>query len=184
MAAYGRPKLTVMNNLLIVFIVITGCAVVLQALILFGMYLAMKQSQRRMESLANRVEGSVLPAVEQARDILTDTAPRIKQLASDVQEIGATVKNQVQRMDVVVTDLVDRTRLQAIRVDEMVTSTLDKVEQAATVINTVSSIVGAPARRATGIMQGISVAVSSILQHRRRAQAQRRQGQQEEELFI
>src|SRR4051812_25358683 len=108
MAAYGRPKLTFMNNLLIVFIVITGCAVVLQALILFGMYLAMKQSQRRMESLANRVEGSVLPAVEQARDILTDTAPRIKQLASDVQEIGATVKNQVQRMDVVVTDLVDR----------------------------------------------------------------------------
>jgi hypothetical protein len=63
------------------------------------------------------------------------------------------------------TDIVDRTRLQIIRADEFVNSTLDKLEETR---DAVQRTVVSPVRHLTGIMHGLSVGVEALLGRRRR----------------
>ena len=50
-----------MNGLLITFIAVTAAAVLLQAGILAGMYVAMRKTSAKVEALADEVKNKVLP---------------------------------------------------------------------------------------------------------------------------
>jgi hypothetical protein len=75
------------------------------------------------------------------------------------------MRAQVQRVDATVTDVVDRARLQVIRADELLSRTLDRVEQTSDMVhNTVIS----PVRQVSGLMQGITAGIEFLLGNRRR----------------
>ena len=74
-------------------------------------------------------------------------------------------------------DLLDRLRLQVIRVDEMVTHTLDRVEETS---EKVQHSVMSPVRHVSGIVQAISVGVGTFFSNQRRG----RNGSPSDEMFI
>src|SRR5277367_3418116 len=112
-------------NLLIAFIAITAAAVVIQAGMMIGMYLATRKTSARVEALAGEVKTKVLPTVEMAQSMLTELRPRIETLVANVAESSTTIRAQVERLDATFSDVLDRTRLQVIRADELVGRTLD-----------------------------------------------------------
>src|SRR5580698_4404439 len=116
------------ENLIILFIAITGAAVVLQAGLLAAMYLAMRKSTSRFEALAEEVRTKALPALETSHSMLTELRPKFQTISDNLMDTTSTVLAQVQRLDATVNDVVDRARLQVIRTDELVTRTLDRVE--------------------------------------------------------
>ena len=142
-----------MDNLTPVFIALTGLAVLLQAGVLVAIYVAIRKSSTRMEALAAEVKGKVLPTVERAEDILTDIRPKLQVITENLQESTILLRDQVQRADATVKDAMDRGRLQIIRADELLTRTLDRVEQTSDMVhNTVIS----PVRRLSGLVQGLT----------------------------
>jgi len=152
-------------NLLIAFIAITAAAVVIQAGMMIGMYLATRKTSARVEALAGEVKTKVLPTVEMAQSMLTELRPRIETLVANVAESSTTIRAQVERLDATFSDVLDRTRLQVIRADELVGRTLDRVEQTTDMVtNTVVS----PIRQASGLVQGLTAGLEFFFSGRRR----------------
>src|SRR5579862_3769865 len=173
-----------MENLTPIFIALTGAAVLLQAGVLVGIYLAMRKSSARMEALATEVKAKALPALEQAQAILTEIRPKVAVIAQNVAETTTTARAQVQRVDAAVNDVVDRARLQVIRADEMLSRTLDRVEHTSEVVH---KTVVSPVRQVSGIIQGVTAGIEFLFAHRGRRNGGSREGRRpvpQDEMFI
>ncbi|SRR6266536_2245316 len=153
-----------MENLLIVFIVVTALAVVIQAGILAGMYFAMRKTSAKVESLAEEVKTKVLPTAELAQSMLAELRPKIENVVDNVSVSTTVLRTQVERIDATLTDIVDRTRLQVIRADEFVNSTMDKLEETR---EAVQRTVVSPVRHISGIMHGVTAGLEAFFSRKR-----------------
>jgi len=149
-----------MENQIPLFIALTGAAVLLQAGVLVAMYLAMRKTSARMEAIAEEVKGKALPALELAQSVLTELHPKVILIVDNLTETTIAVRSQVERMDATVTDAVDRARLQVIRADELLTRTLDRVEETSEMVH---KTVISPVRRFSGLIQGVTTGIEFLV---------------------
>jgi methyl-accepting chemotaxis protein len=180
-----------MDERLTIFIAVTAAAVVLQMLILLGMYLAVRKLGARMEALADRVEDTagtlqvrVLPVLDNAKAMqqeikafLETSRPKVEHVLENLSHITDTAKNSVERIDSTVNDAVDRIRLQVIRGDEMLSRTMDRIEETS---EKVQHTVMSPVRQMSGIVQAISTGFGNYFNQQKR----RRNGGPSDEMFI
>ncbi len=167
-----------MNTLLIVSIVVTGVAVVIQMGILAGMFIALKKTTDKVELLSEDIRTKVLPTAQLAQEMLSELRPKIVTLVDNVSASTTAVRNQVERLDATLTDIVDRTRLQVIRADEFVNNTMDKLEETR---EAVQRTVVSPVRHLSGLMHGLSVGFEAFMGRRRE---QNGAPSQQDEMFI
>ena len=153
------------DNLLIFFIAVTAGAVVIQAGILIGLYLAVRKSTAKMEALATEVRSKALPTMETVQNMLVELRPKIDVMSTNFSESSTLVRNQLGRIDATLTDALDRTRLQVIRADELLNRTMDKVEETSEVVH---KTVISPLRQVNGLMAAISTGVEVFLGQKRR----------------
>jgi len=153
-----------MENLLIVFIVVTALAVVVQAGILAGMYFAMRKTSAKVESLAEEVKTKVLPTAELAHAMMTELRPKIENVVDNVSVSTTILRTQMERVDATLTDIIDRTRLQVIRADEFVNSTMDKLEETR---EAVQRTVVSPVRHISGLVHGVTTGLEALFSRRR-----------------
>jgi ABC-type transporter Mla subunit MlaD len=161
-----------MDDKLTIFIAITAAAIVLQMLILLAMYLAVRKLNVRLESVVDETQSRVLPLLENGKAILQDVKtfldtarPKIDLVLDNAAHATTTTRAEIERVEATLNDVVDRFRLQVIRVDEMVTQTLDRVEETS---EKVQQSVKAPVRKVSGIAQAISVGVATYFRRQRR----------------
>jgi len=180
-----------MDTLLTAFIAVTAAAVVLQMFILFGMFIAIRKLAARIEGLADKVEDTtsvvqvrVLPLLENAKDVgediktlVANSRPKVETIVSNLSEISTTAKASVERVQVTMNDAIDRTRLQIIRGDEILTRTMNRVEETS---EKVQQSVMSPMRQVSGLAHAISAGFSTYFNQQRR----RRNGGPSEEMFI
>ena len=180
-----------MDTLLTAFIAVTAAAVVLQMFILFGMFIAMRKLAGRIEALAEKVEDTtsvvqvrVLPLLENAKGIqqevksfIETSRPQIENMVGNLSQISTTARASVERFQVTLNDAIDRTRLQVIRSDEMLTRTLNRIEETS---EKVQQTVITPVRQVSGILQAISTGVGVYFNQPKR----RRNGGPSDEMFI
>ncbi|MBV9608589.1 MAG: hypothetical protein JO187_03435, partial [Acidobacteria bacterium] len=114
-----------MDPVLQIFIYATAVAVILQMFILLGLLIAVRKTSSRLEALATEVHGRAMPILASAETILADSKDNVRTIVKNLTDTTTLVKGQIERVDVTVTDIVDRTRLQVIRADEMISRTLD-----------------------------------------------------------
>jgi hypothetical protein len=153
------------DNLLKIFIAVTTFAVVVQAGILIGLYLAVRKSSAKMEAIATEVTAKTLPTIESVQSLLVELRPRIETLTTNVSEASTLVRNQLGRIDATLTDALDRTRLQVIRADELLNRTMDKVEDTTEIVH---KTVVSPLRHVNGLMAAISTGVEVFIGQKRR----------------
>jgi hypothetical protein len=153
-----------MENLIPLFVALTGAAVVLQAGLLTALYLAVRKSSARMEALAIEVKTKALPTLETTQAILVELRPKLTIIAENLTETTHSVRSQVERVDATVNDVVDRARLQIIRADELLSRTLDRVEETSDMVH---KTVVSPVRQFSGIIQGVTTGIEFLLGNRR-----------------
>jgi hypothetical protein len=166
-------------NLLTAFIAVTAAAVVIQALILIAMYLALRKTSARMEALAEQVKAKVLPTADMVQAMIVEYRPKVDSVVANVAESTSMVRAQMQRVDGLLTDMVDRTRLQVIRTDELVNRTLDKVESASEVVQ---RTVVFPVRQISGIFHGVTAGLEYLVTNKRKPR--NGSGVPQDEMFI
>ena len=152
------------NTYLAVFIGITAFAVLLQAGILLGMFIAVRKTSEKLEALAEEMKNKVLPTAELAHSMITELRPKIETVMDNVSVSTTVFRTQMERIDATLTDIVDRTRLQVIRADEFVTGTMDKLEETREVVQ---RTVVSPVRYLSGIAHGLSVGLEAFFGRRR-----------------
>lgn len=173
-----------MENLLIIFIVITGAAVVLQAGVLLALYLAVRKTTSKVDSVAEEVRTKLLPTISMTQAMLTDLGPKLTVILDDVTSTTKDVHSQVGRIDATVNDVLDRSRLQIIRADELLTRTLDRVEDATEIVH---KTVVSPVRQVSGLIQGLTAGIEFLMAGRGRRNGHSRESRRpvpQDEMFI
>jgi hypothetical protein len=173
-----------MENLTMVFIAVTAAAVLLQAGILTALYLAVRKSTARMEAVALELKTNAVPTLESAQAMLTELRPRLTVIADNLMETTISVRSQVERVDATVSDAVDRARLQVIRADELLSRTLDRVEETSDVVH---QTVISPVRQFSGLIQGVTAGIEFLLGGRGRRNGGSREARRavpQDEMFI
>jgi len=148
------------------FIGFTAAAVMIQAGILVAMYLAVRQTSARMEALASEVKTKVLPTAELVQSMLVEFRPSLQALVTNVAESSSMIHAQLERLDATLSDVIDRSRLQVIRADELVSRTLDRVEKTTDIVE---KTVVSPVRQLAGIVQGVTTGLEFLFGGRRRS---------------
>lgn len=160
-----------------IFIIAASVAIIIQAGILIALYAAFKKSSNRMEALATEVHAKAMPTLDAAQGLLVSTRPKVEIIVDNLAETSTKLRGQVERIDASLDDILDRTRLQVIRADELVTRTMDKVEETTEIVQ--RSIIS-PVRVASGFISGLTAGVATLF-HRRR---QPGNGAGSDEMFI
>lgn len=173
-----------MDNLTGIFIAVTGIAVVLQMLLLAAMYLSMRKTSTKLEALADELKTRALPAIDSAQALIADLRPKLEVIAENLAETTSAVRDQVQRVDATVNDVVDRARLQIIRADDLVSRTLDRVEETSEIVH---RTVVSPVRQFSGLIQGLTTGIEFLLGNRGRRNGRGRDVRRpvpQDEMFI
>lgn len=173
-----------MLTLLTIFIVVTALAVLIQMGILIAMFLSMRKTSARVESLVDEVHRRGLPVLDTLHTMLVESRVNVGNITSNLAVATADIKKQVAHLNEVVGEVVDRARLQVIRSDQIVGRTLDKVEETTEVVH---ETVLSPVRQLAAIAQGLSAGFEYFFGRRgdrRPASREAVRSSQEEEMFI
>ena len=166
------------NTALTIFVVVTAVAFVLQLAVIVGMFLAMRKTSAKLESLAEEVKTKVLPTAELAHEMITELRPKITTVLDNVSISTTVLRNQMERMDATLTDIIDRTRLQVIRADEFVNHTMDKLEETR---EAVTRTVVSPVKHISGLMHGVTAGLEAFFARKRGREST---NAQQDEMFI
>ena len=153
-----------------------GFAVVVQIAILAAILAAVKRSGQRMESMASQLEQRAIPALDSAKAILEHAQPQLETILGNLASTSAMLQQQMGRLDATASDVLDRARLQVIRADEMVTRTMDRLEETTEIV---SHNVISPVRHVAGFVSGISAGFVALFGRRGRGR-----DMQQDEMFI
>lgn len=173
--------LSTLEILMIFSMAVTAVAVVVQMCVLIGMFGAIKRSSQQIESVAGLVQAKAVPLLETAQKTLDEYRPKVELLLNNLAETSTAVKEELARVEGAVNEVIDRSRLQVIRVDEMLSRTLDKVEDTT---DRVQQTVAVPVRQASGVIQGISVGLSTLFHKGNYARGKAGPGIPKEDMFI
>ena len=173
-----------MDDKLTIFIAVTAAAVVLQMLILAGIFFALRKLSAFTEQQTQELSSRNIPLLEETKKLTTGiqatletTRPKLELIMDNETVFSTTARAQTHKLENALNAFLDRARLHAIRADEMVTRTLDTVEDTgAKVQNSVMT----PIKRLNGVLQGIGIGVEAFFQK----QKQPRNGRPQDEMFI
>lgn len=146
-------------TVLTAFVVVTAFAVVIQMGILVAMFVSLRKTSQKVLTLADSIERRAVPALDAANSILVDSRGRVTEVVSNLAAVSSRLRSQVDRFDVTFGDALDRTQRQVIRADNMVTRTMDHVEETTEVLH---EGVIAPVRRVAGLVQGLTVGIDTF----------------------
>jgi uncharacterized protein YoxC len=159
------------NTLLTVFVAVAALAFLAQAVILLMIAITAKKTQERMLTIVEDLQGQVRPVLSSTRELLDDSLPKVKSITANLAETSYVIRSQAIELNEAMDDVVGRARRQAVRVDGLVTQTLDSVENTRNKVERgVSQVVDRPVRMANGIVNGVKAAIETLMK-RRAAQA-------------
>lgn len=161
-----------------IFIVIT-IAVVLQMLILGGMFFQFRQTSREVHEVIREMQKKMDPLLFRVGRIVENSEEKISSIVTDTSEMTRLARGQAQQIDRIVTDALDRMRAQIVRADSIITGTLESIEDAGIRIR---RTVFGPLQQASAVLKGIRTGIDFIRgEHAARGSTG---SQPDEELFI
>lgn len=142
-----------------IFAIATAIGVLLQAGILLGFFVAFMKLQGKLEKILTHVTENALPLIERSKVMLEDLTPKVSTISTNLVEMSDMLKQETATVKSSVDDVLEKTRAQTARVDEMVSGTLDGISQAS---ETIQRGVEVPLRHVYGIFNGLKAAFETF----------------------
>lgn len=168
-----------MSGLVEAFIIVAAIAIVIQMGILVAMFVQMRIAVRQFTRIAMQLQARIDPILLRTNRILEDSEDRIRSIMGDAAELTRLARSQAQKVDRVFTDAVERLRVQVMRADQILTGTLEVIEDAG---STFRSKLWQPFQQASAVLKGVKAGLDFIRGQRRRPEPD--SVTQDEELFI
>jgi methyl-accepting chemotaxis protein len=136
----------------IIFTAVTAAGVLLQAFVLLGIFLAIRESTKKLHEVTDEVRTHLIPALSSSRRLIDDISPKLKIATSNLVEASHTLRHQANHLNATIDDLLNKTTTQATRVNEMLSGVLNSVDHATSVLQ---HAVAGPARQVSGVLAGL-----------------------------
>jgi methyl-accepting chemotaxis protein len=144
-------------QLLTMFLCITAVATIAPLAVLVALYVCMNKTRQSVQLLSRNVEENVLPLLGDLRILLSETGPKLRETIAHLNGTSAIIRQETERLGLAANEIATRVRLQAMRVDGMVTRTLDRVEHTG---ETLQRSLRPPVRQISGLTTGIAAAIA------------------------
>jgi uncharacterized protein YoxC len=164
-----------------VFVVVAAVAIVLQLVVLYAMYKALRQSSEKVEGIASRLEQQASPVLATAAEILDDARPKIAEITTNLAESSATIRAHVSQVGEATSEIVERARMQAARLDEFVINATQRIEATSELLQ---HKVFSPMRRVRAIVTALNAGLSFLKSNRSRHHRGNGSEVEDEEMFI
>ncbi len=150
----------------IIFTAVTAAGVLLQAFVLLGMYLAIRESSKKLHQVTAEVREHLLPTLSTSRQLLEDISPKLKVASTNILEASNTLRHQANHLNDTVEVILNKTNAQVERVDEMVGGVLNTVSHAASAVEQAAA---APIRQVSGVFAGIKTGFDVLFNRQKSA---------------
>lgn len=148
-----------MNGWVIAIFIVLTIAVLLQMLMLAGMFVTLRRTSQEVHQAIEDTQKKLDPLLFRFGRIVENSEEKISSIVSDAAEMTRLARGQAQKIDRVVTDALDRTRSQIIRADAIITGTLEAVEDAGVSLR---RTVFGPLQQASAVLKGIRTGIDFI----------------------
>lgn len=148
------------STLLMIFVGIVALSMLVQAIVLVMIGLGAAKARNKLLVVVNELRGKALPAIEGTENFLRDYAPKLMTLAENLVETSAIIKDKVAEFDTTLTDVNNKTRTQAARVDGILTTVLTGTSE---VVNAVEHGIRVPLREITGVVSGLKAGLEVLV---------------------
>ena len=163
------------------FVIVACAAIIMQALILAGMFLAVKKTSEHAIRISNDINTKLLPVLEKTNFLLEDSRARISSAVADTAEIVHIARNQANRFDRVMAEGMELLRTQIVRADQVITGVLESLEEAHTKVR--KSVTG-PVSQVVAVLRGLKAGLDIFTSTKSSKGEGSRPQSSEEELFI
>jgi len=170
------------HTVLTIFVAVAAVALIIQMGTLIALYKAMNNASSRVERAILRLEERSAPVLATAQTILVDAQPKISEITTNLAEASAMLRIHVAEIGDATGEIVERARLQAVRLDELVSVTVERIEDTA---EFVQHTVVKPIRRIQAILQAVQAGIGFLRRsHSGGKSAVNGGSDDEEEMFI
>ncbi len=155
----GNMQWGTLEYIFAIFAIATAVGVLLQAGIMLGFFIAFVKLRGKLEAILTQVTDHALPLIESSKAMLQDLSPKVQTISGNVAEISEMLKHETVTIKTSVDDVLEKTRAQTARVDEMVSGTLDGISQASA---TIQQGIEVPLRHIHGIFNGLRAGFATL----------------------
>lgn len=148
------------TNLLIIFVALTGLAVLMQASVLLAMFLTMRKSLKFVQENVEELRAKVLPVVSEAGDFLHRVGPKLESVASDVFVLVHDLRLQGSEFQASANEIMEKVRRQTSHIDAMLTGVLNTFERASGLVN---DVIVAPIRQLNAVAASARAIFSALV---------------------
>ncbi|HEY6375320.1 MAG TPA: hypothetical protein VIX90_07315 [Edaphobacter sp.] len=145
---------------LMFFVGMVAVAMLTQAIVFVVAAVGAIKVRKRLLAIVEEARLKVLPVIDSTHDVLKDLHPKVKIITDNLVETSHVVRAKANEFDGTFTDVNQKTRAQAARVDEMVSSVLDTT---AGIASTIQKGVQIPVREFNGLMHGLKAGLDSLV---------------------
>lgn len=148
------------SKLLMIFVGLVALAMVVQAIALVLMAIGAAKARKRAMAIVEEVREKAMPAIDSTQEFIRSYAPKMMTLAENLVETSNVVRSKVAEFDATLSDVNNKTRAQAARVDGIVTSVLTGTAE---VVQAIQHGIRVPVREFTGIMNGLKAGLDVLV---------------------
>jgi hypothetical protein len=171
-----------MESWMPLFVIVTALAVVLQAVILIALFVQMRRTAAIVERTVSDLNTKITPLIARVQVVVEDISPRISGIVADAAEITRLARSEAQKADRILSEALERLRMQLIHVDHILTGAMEAVEDAG---SRMRQSVWAPVVKATAVLRGVQAGIDFFRNNRRRDNGVESSGEQQDEgMFI
>jgi methyl-accepting chemotaxis protein len=146
------------ETLLIVFVALTGLAILLQACILLAMFLSLRKTAKCLMDVTTDLKATIFPMVHSTRNLVERITPQVLTISSGLADLTETVNKHSSGFSESASEIMTRIHEQIKRLDLLLTRTLNTVEKASSIVE---HTVAAPVRQANGVVAAIKAVVGT-----------------------
>jgi hypothetical protein len=148
------------SRLLMIFVGLVALAMLIQAIVFVVFAVLAAKTQKKLMAITEELRVKAGPVIDAAQDIARDAVPKVKIITENLVETSHVVRSKAQEVDVTLTDVNERTRAQAARVDGMVSSVLTTT---ADIASSIQKGVQVPVREFQGLVNGFKAGVDVLV---------------------
>jgi signal transduction histidine kinase len=169
------------ETLLLIFVGVTGAAVVLQAVVLLALFLSVRKSAKAMQQQIEELRETVTPVLSRTKEFLDQVGPKLESVATDLAELAHMLRAQSAELQGSATEIMERVRRQTSRLDTMCTGLLDTADRATRVV---SEVIQAPLRQISALAASVKAVLGALRVPARRPQPAETHSPADRDMFV
>jgi uncharacterized protein YoxC len=150
----------------LIIVAAVALTMLIQGIVLLATFIVLRKTIRTLHEELDETRSKVMglidkihPLVENARELLVHTTPKIESAVADIAVVTQKLRAESHDVQAAASELIERARRQGARMDSMMTKTFDTVDRAASFM---TDTIAKPMRQLSAVLASAKAVVEAL----------------------